>query len=775
MIKRLCRKQYKIFLFLLQSICVISIVGSYYFLSFQTILTAHSSFGTYVYQFDFWNDITSYEETGFFDTMLRRQVYDIMRYMVIRNQMEDEEIFNGTKEVDIQAYALRHELERIPYQSVRYSIENLIKWGQYGFEYEDGILVELYESVEEKQLEEYVTDELTYDSLVKYLKITAEDIAYNYRQYKDYERRYGETSSNAIYYIVIEEDDTSEVYTNLEVTSIEEARSVIGGDDSRYIDYDMSSFLYDTNTTITEAELMQEMDDYGYTYTYYGNSQILIGIDTAYTNQDDFLIGYEFYNRVVPMIPYAVSIMLVATILLVVLFLLSMVLAGREFEKEEVVLLKVDEIPTELFLILLAEFLMIIDRYSIKITREELLVSLNKSIMVPVILIVVYVIYVLFFTMVLSLIRRLKGRIIIKRSLILYSIKTLNKVLVSLFEKTKEIYCYLLRNKKVTIRTFVPYFGFIGVNVVLIYRGELGIILAVIIDCFVSLILLRENQERDEIIQTISRISSGDLEVQLDYKDMTRENQKLGYSVNLLRDGIKEAVESSRKDERLKSELITNVSHDIKTPLTSIINYVDLLKREEFQNEKMQSYLIILDQKSNRLKHLIEDLVEVSKISSGNIELVMEELNIVQLIKQSIGEFTELFEQQDLQLVINIPSHAVFIKADGRRIWRIIENLVMNALKYSLKQTRVYIDLDVIEEEGVQRVTITIRNISKEPIKMSVEELTERFTRGDASRTTEGSGLGLSIAKNLTTLQEGTFQIESDGDLFKVVVGFLTI
>ncbi|MFI3200261.1 MAG: HAMP domain-containing sensor histidine kinase [Eubacteriales bacterium] len=773
MIKRVCSKQYKVLSFIVQSMCVFLVVGCLCFLNFGTAITVQSSFGTYQYQIDFWKDTSSYEETGFFDTMLRRQVYDLMRYMVIRNQMEDEGEFNGLKEVDIQAYAMRHELEQMSYESARYHIEDLIKWGQYGFAYDGDYLIELYKTVDYLDLEDYVNTNLDYPSLVKYLKSTSEDIAYNYRQYIDYGKRYGEMSTNARYYIVIEEYGESKVYTNLEVQSIEEAREIICGTHSSYVDYDMKSLLYDTNTSIIEEDMIQEMSRYGYTYMYYGNSQIIIGIDTNYPNEDDFLTGYEIYNQVIPVIPYAISIAMIASIVFVVLFVLSTIVAGRNEYAKEVIFLKIDELPTEIFVLLLVEFLCIINRYSNRLVQDGILSTLNKSILIPVLFISVYVIYLMGFTMTLSFVRRLKGNNVIRRSVVWYCIKITYKVLVQMFSHMKRTYCYLLRNKVVTIRTFVPYFGFLGMNIVLLNIKDLGIILAVIVDCLVALILLRENQERDEIIQTINQISNGELEVQLDYENMTRQNQVLGRSVNLLRDGIKEAVETSRKDERLKSELITNVSHDIKTPLTSIINYVDLLKREEFENERMQSYLVILDQKSNRLKHLIEDLVEASKISSGNIELIMEELNIVQLMKQSLGEFIELFERQGLQLVTTIPTEAIQIKADGRRIWRIIENLVVNALKYSLDQTRVYIDVFVIEEE--KKVVITIRNISKEPLHVSVEELTERFTRGDAARTTEGSGLGLSIAKNLTQLQGGTFAIESDGDLFKVSIGFAVI
>ena len=219
--------------------------------------------------------------------------------------------------------------------------------------------------------------------------------------------------------------------------------------------------------------------------------------------------------------------------------------------------------------------------------------------------------------------------------------------------------------------------------------------------------------------------------------------------------------------------MITNVSHDIKTPLTSIINYVDLIKRENINDPKIREYIEVLDAKSQRLKQLTDDLVEASKISSGNIVLQWEKINLIELLNQTIGEFSEKFEEKVLFPVLRSPKGSVFIEADSRRIWRVIENLFNNIVKYALPGTRVYIDLDVFEEEEKRKlVLLSVKNISAQPLKVSPQELTERFIRGDESRTTEGSGLGLSIAKNLTEAQKGIFEIVMDGDLFKVNMTF---
>ncbi len=224
------------------------------------------------------------------------------------------------------------------------------------------------------------------------------------------------------------------------------------------------------------------------------------------------------------------------------------------------------------------------------------------------------------------------------------------------------------------------------------------------------------------------------------------------------------------KDERLKADLITNVSHDIKTPLTSIVNYVDLLKREKIESQPVKGYIEVLEAKSQRLKQLTDDLVEASKISSGNITLIMEKINLTELLQQSLGEFSEKFEEKNLQIVEDCQGDAFYIEADSRRIWRVIENLFQNICKYALEGTRVYLDIGQAPEK--EEVVLSLKNISAQRLNIRAEELTERFIRGDVSRSTEGSGLGLSIAKNLTELQNGTFEIYLDGDLFKVTLTF---
>ena len=222
------------------------------------------------------------------------------------------------------------------------------------------------------------------------------------------------------------------------------------------------------------------------------------------------------------------------------------------------------------------------------------------------------------------------------------------------------------------------------------------------------------------------------------------------------------------KSERLKTDLITNVSHDIKTPLTSIINYVTLLKQEKFEDPKIRRYLEVLDEKSQRLKTLTEDVVEASKISSGNITLEFMNINLVEMIQQTSGEFEEKFKERNLAEVMSLPEREVIISADGRRLWRVLANIYNNAAKYAMEGTRVYADLYTTGKSAV----FSLKNISEQSLNISADELTERFIRGDISRSTEGSGLGLSIAKTLTEMQGGKFELYLDGDLFRVTLTF---
>lgn len=237
-------------------------------------------------------------------------------------------------------------------------------------------------------------------------------------------------------------------------------------------------------------------------------------------------------------------------------------------------------------------------------------------------------------------------------------------------------------------------------------------------------------------------------------------------NLNQLREGVKQSMNEQAKSERLKTELITNVSHDLRTPLTSIITYTDLLKNPNITEEERQQYIDVLDKKSARLKTLIEDLFEVSKMASGNIELTKQRVDLTQLLQQAIGEHKEAFEKANLDLRVAMPESSLFAYVDGQKWWRVLDNLIVNALKYSLAGSRVYVTL---KEQG-RVAEFVVKNISNYELGENVEELTERFKRADASRHTDGSGLGLAIAQSIVDLHGGSLKVDVDGDLFKVIV-----
>ena len=331
----------------------------------------------------------------------------------------------------------------------------------------------------------------------------------------------------------------------------------------------------------------------------------------------------------------------------------------------------------------------------------------------------------------------------------------------------------ILNHAGIVMRVSICFVSYLFLQIllwVLSGKGVLSVAMLAGVNLVVLAVLVTDGMQRQKLLTAIQEINSEEGNTRISESGLFAINRQMAAAVNDLGDGLRHALQEQMKSERMKADLITNVSHDLKTPLTSIINYVDLLKREELHNEKANEYLEVLDQKSQRLKQLTEDLVEASRASSGNVVLDIRRIDVKELLMQTSGEFVERFEARGLQLIENFPQNPQYVDADGRRLWRIIENLFRNVEKYAMPHTRVYLDLI---NDG-DRVAFSLKNISENPLNISPEELTERFTRGDESRSTEGSGLGLSIAKDLTEIQQGTFEIYLDGDLFKVTVSFPT-
>ena len=421
-----------------------------------------------------------------------------------------------------------------------------------------------------------------------------------------------------------------------------------------------------------------------------------------------------------------------------------------------------------------------------RVTRFNEYITNEKYSFLGIVVLVIAVIYIICAAIYLSVTRRIKCRKFLEGFI---SYRFLKWFYINVFGKLKgrtrltiTVVLFLLVNS-----VSIPAIWYTGRS----YNGLIFVALMAMTDLYVAYRLVKCMTDSELILSATKRIENGELDAKVDTHKLSFNNLELGESVNSLGSGLSNAIESSVRDERTKAELITNVSHDIKTPLTSIINYVDLLKRENIDNPKALEYINVIDKKSERLKQLILDLIEASKTSTGNIELERTNMNLVELMGQVAGEYEDKFSEKNLELIQNISAERVVINADGRRIFRIIDNVMNNIYKYALQGSRVYLDMTVdpdtlvIDDEtagasedevdvsdNTRFVKLAFKNVSSKMLNISPEELVERFVRGDESRSTEGSGLGLSIAKNLTELHGGTFDIEIDGDLFKVNITF---
>lgn len=301
---------------------------------------------------------------------------------------------------------------------------------------------------------------------------------------------------------------------------------------------------------------------------------------------------------------------------------------------------------------------------------------------------------------------------------------------------------------------------FFGIGALIVY--------SIFVFCFIKKYYDRIGRDYQALLRSVSRMADGDLDTEITEDLGIYEPMKV--ELSRVRDGFKKAVDEEVKSQRMKTDLITNVSHDLKTPLTAITTYVELLKKEDITEEERRSYIETLDKKSQRLKILIEDLFEVSKATSNNIVLHPMEVDVVNLLKQVAVEHTERFAAMGLTLRWDVPEEKVIVVLDNQKTFRIFENLFVNIQKYAMPQSRVYVQVHTSGEAPEEFVEITIKNMSATELNFDPEEITERFVRGDTSRGTEGSGLGLAIARSFTEAQGGKLSIEVDGDLFKVVI-----
>ena len=537
---------------------------------------------------------------------------------------------------------------------------------------------------------------------------------------------------------------------------------------------------FDTQTVLMEAKTMgdyllydMEKKEFGtdirgmenYFFGSYNNQMYLplenvvlvIGVDTDLTAKDDLYDAEVEYVRLHPWIKVSIVAALVSLMGWVLSLVYLTLATGHRDGEEGVHLNFIDRIKTEIvtavFIAATSELIMLLSHVNNKTWNVSglLVASGTVSLLIDVLFLIFY----------LSMVRRMKAEVMWENSLACWLVRGMDKF----FEK-----------RTVTVRVLVVFAVHMIVCFVLAmgafyYHQVICLVLLLIFSGMEAYALLRSAVEHYQVYEGVEKITEGVLSNKIDTEGLHGEDKKLAEAINNIGSGLLHAVDDSTKNERMKADLITNVSHDIKTPLTSIINYVNLIKLEQIDNERVNGYIRILDAKSQRLKQLTEDLVETSRITSGNVKLDMQKIDLVELIYQTAGEFNEKFEAKELTIVTKLPKTEVMIRADGRQLYRVIENLYNNVAKYALEKTRVYVDVHVLEE----KVTFSIKNVSERSLALensNAGDLTERFIRGDASRTTEGSGLGLSIAKSLTQLMGGIFFIGVDGDLFKASITF---
>ena len=576
---------------------------------------------------------------------------------------------------------------------------------------------------------------------------------------------YGVTESNTengtIYYktylqdknfkFLIIDNKTNKAFTNLEQT--------MKTDTIEKIKQELSSYSYYWN--YEDGQIKTNIDNLSlenikYEYQYKNieenyDCKIYTAIEQPLQYYDDYYTLRSIYNVVKESSEVAIINLIVCSILILVCIVIITILAGRKKGEKEIYLDIVDKIPLEI----VAIFVLTILIFTFVLCAE---ISYKMNIIVFAIMIIIgFILYIIGLAAYETLVKRIKTHTLLKNTLLYRMWKIVIKALKSIFNN------FSLAAKIIII------IGAFGIITAILAHGEfIGFIILLAMYAVIFKISFSYARQILNIKETAKQIYEGNTEIRLNEDEYKGVLKELCVYINDIAGGFSNAIEKGIKSERMKTELITNVSHDIKTPLTSIINYVDLLKKEEMPNEKAKEYLDILDKKSQRLKRLTEDLVEASKASSGNIKLNMEKLDVKELIKQISGEFEDKLKEKKLDLILSMPEEETFVMADSRYLYRVVENMYSNIIKYALPSSRVYVDI-ISEKENIK---IELKNISKEKLNISADELMERFVRGESSRNTEGSGLGLSIAQSLTELQKGKFNIYLDGDLFKVTISF---
>lgn len=631
------------------------------------------------------------------------------------------------------------------------------------------------------------------------LSVIYDDLAYTlgniYSDYQNYQMGFEHLEEgNTNFTYIYANNDTKKVVTNK--TSYENyaeleknVQNLISEKDVKYMVIYPKLKDFNSNMNVSKSDKWEKLRSYSSEKKW--NSVFAVAVDTTYTIQDQFYQNKVAYDNNIPYFKGTTWLLVLSIILFLGATIWLTLEAGRTAEDEELHLNGFDHWKTEIAAVLIVLIWIVGSYIGIHFWNGNIYTMINDiptylkdggtyfeyyyargmdvssaymsaSLYLPSLSIAelaeiyFYGVFTLgcFFMGYVSLIKRIKGRNLWKNSLL--------RVIVRFIYKIYD-------NRKKTTKTVLLLCGFFLVQgIAVLFRNGVTMLLVLLADVGVFYVVLNGLLLKEKLKKGIEEIALGNMEYQIPLQGLRGENLKLAEMINGIANGFHMAVEEAMKNERLKTDLITNVSHDIKTPLTSIINYVAILKQSDIADPKIQGYLDILEAKAQRLKTLTEDVVEASKVSSGNISLEYMDVDLVEMIQQTEGEMAEKFEARNLKMIVNLPAEPAVVHVDGRRMWRVLENIFGNAAKYAMPGTRVYEDLKLEEDT----VDLSLKNVSEHQLNISADELTERFIRGDLSRSSEGSGLGLSIAQSLTTMQGGTFNLYLDGDLFRVNIRF---
>lgn len=631
------------------------------------------------------------------------------------------------------------------------------------------------------------------------LSVIYDDLAYTlgniYSDYQNYQMGFEHLEEgNTNFTYIYANNDTKKVVTNK--TSYENyaeleknVQNLISEKDVKYMVIYPKLKDFNSNMNVSKSDKWEKLRSYSSEKKW--NSVFAVAVDTTYTIQDQFYQNKVAYDNNIPYFKGTTWLLVLSIILFLGATIWLTLEAGRTAEDEELHLNGFDHWKTEIAAVLIVLIWIVGSYIGIHFWNGNIYTMINDiptylkdggtyfeyyyargmdvssaymsaSLYLPSLSIAelaeiyFYGVFTLgcFFMGYVSLIKRIKGRNLWKNSLL--------RVIVRFIYKIYD-------NRKKTTKTVLLLCGFFLVQgIAVLFRNGVTMLLVLLADVGVFYVVLNGLLLKEKLKKGIEEIALGNMEYQIPLQGLRGENLKLAEMINGIANGFHMAVEEAMKNERLKTDLITNVSHDIKTPLTSIINYVAILKQSDIADPKIQGYLDILEAKAQRLKTLTEDVVEASKVSSGNISLEYIDVDLVEMIQQTEGEMAEKFEARNLKMIVNLPAEPAVVHVDGRRMWRVLENIFGNAAKYAMPGTRVYADLKLEEDT----VDLSLKNVSEHQLNISADELTERFIRGDLSRSSEGSGLGLPIAQSLTTMQGGTFNLYLDGDLFRVNIRF---